>query len=193
MTTLFQDTAVTRNLSLGYEGTGRPRAATVSFRYIAPHSPIYRPSTSPPQSPPSLILPPVRLRSGGLSRSFSRLSCLDERLASSAPSTSNILSVDIGGDETLISVPSFLHHRVEDSDSSPRFVMNEEEGCGWQYGPVIGRECYDGGRDLLQTETIPESSRDHSDMIQHPEFHSFSASPVLISCLRDMVKGRRAD
>ena len=197
MTTLFQESslAVDRSLSFGFDGPGRPRAATVSFRYNVPQSPIYKPSVSPPHSPPSLILPPVGLRSGGLSRSFSRLSCLDERLASSAPSTSHILFQDPEGIDLSRNGPSQidLTNDVNQNESPSEFTLLEEEDLDHN-GGFFAQRASSSKEIQFPTGTPgtrPSMSLEGSSI--EAEFNSFSASPVLISCLRDIAKTRRSE
>lgn len=197
MTASFQESslAVDMSLSFGFEVPGRPRAATVSFRYNVPQSPIYKPSVSPPQSPPSLILPPVGLRSGGLSRSSSRLSSLDERMASSAPSTSNILFSD-SDDADLSRVDhsrAVLNELSERAERCSEFTLLEEEdsdyddgNCFYQLAPNSNHMQFAYGAAGFEKARSSESSID-------VDLNSFSASPILISCLRDIAKTRRAD
>ena len=182
-----------RSLSYGFEGA-RPRAATVSMcRYTIPDSPICKPSLSPPNSPPSLILPPTGQRGLGLQRSISRLSCLEERLASSAPSgPAGVLSFGsehTGSVESVASKGPF----TGPSGTSPEFTLLEEEECGVyeRHHPSVTSNSslppHFVGLDDGDDEAIaspPESA-------EAPYAASFSASPVLISCLRDIANSRR--
>lgn len=182
-----------RSISFGFEGA-RPRAATVSMcRYTVPDSPMCKPSISPPNSPPSLILPPLGHRNMGLQRSISRLSCLDERLASSAPSASaGILSFGSDNSGSFHSSGS-RGNALQQAGTSPEFTLLEEEepaeyerfhhsyvDVGAPNHHLVGMDDDDADPDILLAE-FPEN----------PVSESFSASPVLISCLRDIANSRR--
>ena len=180
-----------RSISFGIEGRTRPRAATVSFRYTAPESPMYRPSLSPPNSPPSLILPPIRMKSGGIGRSMSRISLSDERLASSAPSASQFWPFEnersdmrFGNDSQTSSLYQGL--------SSADFTLVEEDSEKWC---ISGNENHtvnaSDGADHRNPRgsSFIQANPDHA----RPDLHSFSASPILMSCLRDIAKTRRCD
>lgn len=175
-----------RNSSLGFEGA-RPRAATVSMcRYTIPHSPIWKPLAEPATSLPDLILPPSGPVSIRLTRTTSRLSCLEERLASSAPSNSIIMSFDSESSAPL------LGGRLQ-SSKYPEFTLLEEEiptdhklSTG-SYTPHVSRphKLFTGMDD--QEEETPTYHSPHAD--DTPD--AFGASPVLLSCLRDIARMSR--
>ena len=197
MTTMFQESsiAVERSMSLGFDGPGRPRAATVSFRYTVPQSPIYKPSVSPPHSPPSLILPPVGLRSGCLSRSISRLSCVDERLASSAPSTSQLLFSECDDSDAcrLDPLRSIRNDISGQADHMSDFTLLEEDDPISHQGYFNRRPSNLNHLQIAGEDISAFSGDDARKECIDSEFNSFSASPVLISCLRDIAKTRRVD
>lgn len=175
-----------RSSSLGFEGA-RPRAATVSMcRYTIPHSPIWKPLAEPATSLPDLILPPSGPFTMGLTRTTSRLSCLDERLASSAPSNSRIMSFD-----SESSAPLFGGSLQ--SSQAPEFTLLEEENptehklSTGSYTPYVLRpDKLFTGMDDQEEETLTNHSVHDDDTPA-----GFSASPVLISCLRDIARMSR--
>jgi hypothetical protein len=194
MTTLLQDVPSygdEHRSSYTFEGSGRPRAATVSFRYMAPRSPIYKPAISPPNSPPSLILPPAEIRSSVLSRSLSRLSCSDERLACSAPPMSRVLST---GPFESSNAENNSRLLCEAFESTPEFRLVEDDLDDYYHQPssspsfLDGAARYDASAESFSTlfgGTIGDSKMGESV--------PFSASPVLISCLRNIARTRVAD
>lgn len=192
MTTLFQDVANygdAHSSAYAFEGPGRPRAATVSFRYMAPHSPVYKPAVSPPNSPPSLILPPANFRNGGLTRSLSKLSCFDERLASSAPPMSRVLSAG----SSLFESTNAEHNPNplnEVFGTNPEFQLIEDDLADYFTQPSPGAIFVDG---LSATaDSFPYSKEDTGDATMESPV-PFSASPVLISCLRNIARTRLGD
>jgi hypothetical protein len=176
----FDDRAV-----LGAFEGARPRAATVSMcRYTVPQSPICKPLAEPPTMLPDLILPPSGPSYPGLTRSISRLSCLDERLASSAPSNSRVLSFD---SDEFDATNSLLKSgsRIQ-SNPSAEFCLVEEELCF-----NSGSER-DSSRDHQLYFGIDDNEEQFTDFDEglavSQDAQKFGASPVLISCLRDMVR-----
>ena len=197
MATLLQMTPggnIERSISFGFEGA-RPRAATVSMcRYTVPQSPVCKPSAEPLNTPPSLILPPTRPNNSGLVRSLSKLSALEERLASSAPSTSWVLSPDSDASE---SVNSFVFGgRGQDQTSrTPEFSLLEEEGADTYrpyHSPAIQRTPETAAAHLVGMDDEEDSTPAGGGMIhEESPSESFGASPVLISCLRDIARMSR--
>ena len=192
MTTFHELTCEnSRSLSFGLEGLTRPRAATVSFRYEVPESPIYRPSVSPPTSPPSLILPPRRMKSGSLGRTFSRVSLTDERLASSAPSASQFWPFESESSQFRLG-DEFPSRNMLQFKSSADFILVEEDVDDYCYYPsdkYLRDSC--PGKDSTTFKQSPSADPELAQI--DSTTHSFSASPVLMSCLRDIAKTRRAE
>lgn len=163
----------------------RPRAATVSMcRYTVPSSPITRPSASPPNSPPSLILPPPEKQGSFLMRSASRLSTVEERLAASAPTSSFILATadDCG--------PPLLPMDRPDPFTAGDFQLVECEGEDGLSNPISTPTLYlsmsgIAGMDDLADPVLNDERTCTSVAVEREEF---AASPVLLSCLRDISR-----
>ena len=189
MSAMFQDVlsqTQRRSISFGIDGLTRPRAATVSMcRYIVPESPISKPTASPPTSPPSLILPPPGGIERVLSRSSSRLSCFDERLASSAPSTSQMLSLDQDSSLTFTRLFRTLSREAVTS-SSDFTLLTLDETTPYEPQTRMKDFIVSAGMDD-QADTSPCEKYD----IEEEQSPQFSASPVLMSCLRDIARRPR--
>ena len=171
-----------RSVSFGFEGVSRPRAATVSMcRYTVPQSPCSKPTASPVTSPPALILPPPGGVLGGLSRSISRISVGDERLASSAPSSTRVLSVD---STPFLSSKLTRNMSREASLASQEFtLLADEDSAPYEYNFERKLAHCPVGMDD-QADSSPCGKLD-DDGDESPQF---SASPVLMSCLRDIAR-----
>ena len=168
----------------------RPRAATHSMcRYTVPESPIRRPSVAPPNSPPSLILPPSGKNFGGLIRSVSKLSVIDERLASSAPSGTSVLSAGSGEGSAVLKHETRIFGDHSDSPSV-EFTLSEQEsairiGTVGSIGPVsVSQDRLFTGFDDQDDGSLGVPLL----VSEEPAAENFGASPVLISCLRDISR-----
>lgn len=112
-------------------------------------------------------------------RSTSRLSTADERLASSAPSVSNVLAGGLEYQPFLLPEPHSGDlgpdfHLVEiDEDETPHLTLTTPT----VYLPISG---FAGIDDCAEAVIMDEYGQLNED--------TFSASPVLISCLRDISK-----
>lgn len=182
MSAMVQDTSMFSqqdSISLGYGVPGRPRAATVSMcRYTIPESPISKPTASPATSPPSLILPPPGGLERGLCRSSSRISNFDERLASSAPTTVHLLGAE---SDIVLERIGMLREAVI---SSPDFtLLTLEDNVPYEPQTVSMNEYMKFGMDD-QADATPHFNQ--SDVEDDPV--TFSASPILMSCLRDISR-----
>ena len=165
--------------SLDFEARTRPRAATMSLcRYTVPSSPIRKPTESPPTSPPSLILPPPGRVASGLYRTSSFLSCFEERLASSAPSTTYVLKEG----ERLLFDPVSVNHPTDFAlieEEATEYEFNNSRGTALQFTP-----------DLVGMDDLAGPSPVNGDRDTNGDSHveQFGASPVLLSCLRDIAR-----
>lgn len=161
----------------------RRRAATVSMcRYTVPQSPICRPSAAPQNSPPSLILPPPGSDQVSLVRSISKLSIIDERLASSAPSGSSLLSAvfqDAIGTTSVgtVSFPVEFSLLEEESPAQRPAIRLRDQVDLSQDLHFLGFDDQDDASPALSARTPDETP-----------ITSFGGSPILISCLRDIAK-----
>jgi hypothetical protein len=193
MTTMIHDVNLEPSMSgsFGMEGRTRPRAATVSFRYDAPESPLYKPALSPPTSPPSLILPPVRMKSGSLGRSISRVSLTDERLASSAPSVTQFWPFEFEGSDMRF-VGDFRTQRHCEDLLTTDFSLVEEDLYESNISDI--RDASQGNsRTAVARKIEPSPCMDIDLLSSKADPYHFSASPILMSCLRDIAKTRRSD
>ena len=164
--------------SLEFESRTRPRAATMSLcRYTVPCSPIRKPTESPPTSPPSLILPPPGRVGSGLFRSSSFLSGFDERLASSAPSTTYVMkeSTRFGDPHPVTSQADFTLIEEDATD----YEFNTDRSATLQLTPdLVGFDDLAGPSPVNGDRDVDVDSR----------VEEFGASPVLLSCLRDIAR-----
>lgn len=166
--------------SVDLESRLRPRAATMSLcRYTVPCSPIRKPTESPPTSPPSLILPPPGRLGSGIYRTSSFLSSFDERLASSAPSTTYVMKEC---DRTVAD-------SIADRQTIPDFTLIEEEVTGSDFS--ISRGVFlPVTPDLVGLDDLagPSPINGERNVSIETRVEEFGASPVLLSCLRDIAR-----
>lgn len=165
------------------ESNCRPRAATLSMcRYMVPLSPARKPSVAPANSPPSLILPPPGPKKFVSRRRYSEDSHSNtERLASSAPSGRTVLVGDHQQMRETASFPppsSSIEFRLLE-DESPRNLFIRQEGLQplrMDRNSFFGYDDQDDESPLMSFDVIDGSSSD-----------TLCASPVLISCLREIA------
>ena len=165
---------------LEFESRMRPRAATMSLcRYTVPCSPIRKPTESPPTSPPSLILPPPGRVGSGIYRTSSFLSSFDERLASSAPSTTYVMK----------DCDRLVADSVGDQQINADFTLIEEEVNGFDLHAARGVSL-PFTPDLVGIDDLAGPSPINGDRTTGVEtrVEEFGASPVLLSCLRDIAR-----
>ena len=161
---------------LEYETRTRPRAATMSLcRYTVPCSPIRKPTESPPTSPPSLILPPPGRIGSGIFRTSSFLASFDDRLASSAPLSTYVMKED----ERFVS-----EGRAMGND----FTLIEEDATDYDFNtsrslPIQITPDLVGFDDFAGPSPVSGERLDQADRVEE-----FGASPVLLSCLRDIAR-----
>ena len=174
-----------RALSLGFEGA-RPRAATVSMcRYIPPNSPLTKPSASPPNSPPSLILPPPGHGGFALMRSLSRLSSVDDRLVCSAPSSSMILS---HGSDYVDNTQCGMNARPNDSSALEFTLLEEKDHGSTPHELSTPTMSIPLNVTFVGMDDLADASPTDAHNSEEFTGASFGASPVLLSCLREISR-----
>ena len=165
------------------ESNCRPRAATLSMcRYMVPLSPARKPSIAPANSPPSLILPPPGPNKYVSRRRYSEdFHPNPERLASSAPSGIAILVGDHERTRETVTFPppsSSIEFSLLE-DESPHNLITHQEGL---QSFRINRNSFFGYDD--QDDESPVMS---FDVVDGSSSDTLCASPVLISCLREIA------